>query len=263
MSINLILHWHYLIFLLPFGLSAFLLLLSSLHMGHDQSGHGGHHAIGSGTHINAGHTASHLTGSHASHDFHAGSHAAHGASHSPELHHADSSHGHQTGDDLSDDNEEDVLRQNLFLMMFGFGKVPVPMIMEAFFIIWGLSGCLANQWILPGTPYPTLMQMLPSLGIAAGSGLIGTRLAIEVLARVLPKEESSVVSREGLYGLKGKVAFPVSETTGRILIYDSGGSLHDENCRVAAGHNTIVKGCSVMIMDKDSQGNLIVEEISE
>ena len=79
---------------------------------------------------------------------------------------------------------------------------------------------------------------------------------------MIPPEESLDVSREELYGLTGEVAFPVSETAGRIRIYDPHGSLHDETCRIATGHTPIAKGRFAMVLDRDTQGNLIVEEVS-
>jgi hypothetical protein len=148
-------------------------------------------------------------------------------------------------------------------MLMGIGRAPLPMVVEAFFLIWGLAGCIALQSLLRDAPPPGIGPMLPIVGIAGATGLVGARLAAELMGRLIPDEETSVVSCEGLYGLKGSVAFPVTEAGGRIMVYDEFGSLHDESCRVAAGQPPIERGRRVMVMDRDPRGYLVVEEIPE
>ena len=139
----------------------------------------------------------------------------------------------------------------------------MPLVLEAFGLVWGLSGCVANQALLRGGGDPTLTQMLPVLSIATGSGFVGARFSAEIIARLLPQEETLVVSREGLYGLTGKVSYPVTEAGGRILVYDDHGSLHDESCRIAPGGIAIPRGHTAIVMDRNAQGVLVVEEIVE
>jgi hypothetical protein len=249
---GVLLQWHYSIFLAPFGLAAMLLLLSSLRLGHHgaHAGHG-HAAIhgAAGTHVAVPHShGGNIAGTHPAH--HAGAHHSGGGVR----------HGHNGGRSGAKESQPTA---SLLASLFGIGRAPLPMIVEAFFIVWGLAGCLANQFLLKNVLAPTLIQALPSIGIAAGAGLIGARLAVELIGRLMPEEESLIVSREGLFGLKGKVAFPVSEVGGRIIVYDDFGSLHDETCRVAPGHSSIERGKTVMVMDRDREGRLLVEEIVE
>jgi hypothetical protein len=250
-----LLQWHYLIFLLPFGLAAFLLLLSSLRLGHRHGGHGrvaahsGHG--GHGAHATAG--PAHTHGAHGGHSGHGAATARHGGT-------GKGGHGKANG---RSSREAGATPANVFLALMGVDRAPLPMVVESFCICWGLIGCLANQWLLPRGLEPTLFQMLPSLGIALGGGLIGARGAAELIARLMPQDESQVVSRDGLFGMVGKVAFPVSATGGRIHIYDEFGTLHDETCRVAPAYPSIAKGCRAMVMDRDAQGNLIVEEVPD
>lgn len=127
-------------------------------------------------------------------------------------------------------------------------------------MVWGLCGYWANQ-IVVQSANPTPAQMLPSLGIALGGGLIGARVAAEVISRMMPPDESQDVSHGGLFGMTGEVAFPVSETGGRILVYDEHGTLHDETCRVTPGTPAIGRGRRVMVVDMDNEGKLLVEEV--
>ena len=257
MNTSLLLHWHYLVFLVPFGLSAALLLLSALRVGHGHGHHAGHgHAVVHGASAAGG--MSRGVGGHsgATHG------PAHGAAHRPA--HA-GAHGSADGRHHGADRSEarHAPQPNVLVALLGVGRAPLPMVVQAFFMVWGLSGCLAIQMMLGDTPYPSLLRMLPVMGIAAGCGLVGARIAAELIARLMPQEESSIVSREGLYGLKGSVAFPVTETGGRIMVYDDFGSLHDETCRVAPGHPPIERGRKVLVMDRDTRGYLLVEEVPD
>ena len=254
MSPDLLLHWHYLIFLVPFGVSALMLLLSSLQFGQHHMAHAGH------SHLN-------LAGGNHAGAHHGGAIQAHGPGHSHAASH-DASHGEHGGsrhDSLSRRivTQELATHSHVMQTLFGIGRAPLPIIIEAFFLIWGLTGCLLNQVMLKGIASPGLLQVLPVIGIATGGALVGSRIAADLIGRVMPREESQVVSREGLFGLKGKVAFPVTETGGRIIIYDDHGSLHDETCRVASGQPPIARGRSALILDRDTQGNLLVEEVPD
>ncbi len=250
MNASELLGWQYLIFLLPMAISALLLLLSSLKLGH-RGGHGGH-----------GH-AGHAHGGHASSAGHRGHEAirapAHSPAHAPPSHHSSAS-GHKTKAAEAQERPNVTINNHFVWNLTGSRNAPLPMVLEAFFLVWGLCGYWANRMWIHGEGLPPA-KILPSVAAALVGGLIGARLAAEVLGRMMPEDESLVVSREGLYGLIGKVAFPVSETSGRIHVYDSFGTLHDEMCRVEAGRPTISRGGRAMVVDRDTGGRLIVEAV--
>lgn len=252
MKATLLLQWQYLIYLLPLGVSALLLLLSTLRLGH-RGGHGVRAHGGAVGHHGAAHAGAHALGK----ITHAGAHGVKIGGHTVK---AQVGRVHVTRHGANKENV--TLSTNLLLHITGADRAPWSMIAEAFCLVWGVCGYWANQYTVSALAEPTWKQMLPSLGIALGGGIIGARIGAEIIARVMPPDESQDVSQEGLYGLTGEVAFPVSETGGRIRIYDPHGSLHDETCRIAAGHAPIPKGRSAIVMDRDAQGNLIVEEIS-
>jgi len=90
--------------------------------------------------------------------------------------------------------------------------------------------------------------------------LLGTRGVAEVAARLLPKAETKVISRKALFGLAGRVLFTVTESSGRIRVYDEHNTMHDEPCRVTPGNPAIPKGQRARIVDIDAEGLLLVEE---
>ncbi len=200
-------------------------------------GHG-HHGAG-GTHHHATGSAHHTPGATARHQT-AGRSGKEGDSTQIAL-----AHSHTPG--------------GVLLGVIGAQKAPLPIVLESYFLMWGFFGFWANR-IFVHTSDPNALQMLPSFGVALVAGVLGARGAAEVVSRVLPPDESAVLSREGLFGLTGKVTFPVSEAAGRIFLYDEYGTLHDESCRVVAGQPEIEKGRSAIVLDIDEKGNLIVKE---
>jgi hypothetical protein len=287
-----LLQWYYMIFLVPFCASAMLLVLSSLHGGRRHGGHGGQahsapHGFRIGGHVTGGHVSGHgaQAGAGPHHAAISGHSANAGARHTAAAHapaasrvaahpqsaHLDAAHtAHQAGTQQShthDTQDEEaqaprpaVQGNGLLATLFGLGRAPAPVLAQAFFLSWGFAGTLADQALIRGGG-PSAMQMSTALGIATVAGLVGARLAAEVVGRMMPQDESLVVSRDSLFGLIGTIAFPASLDGGRILVYDEHGSLHDQTCRVPEGHEPIERGKKAVVVDVDVQGNLIVNEL--
>lgn len=223
MKLTTLLQWHYLIFLLPFGVAALLLALSSVRGGGGRGGPGRHH---------------------------------HGARQQPHRSHSGAPRAVRgraggSGNAVA----------TLVGALTGVGRAPLPLVLSAFFLAWGFAGYAANQSLLHDVSDPSPGRVLPSVLIALAAGLIGGRIAAEIVARLIPSEESAVVSRDALYGLTGRVTFPVTPTGGRIRVYDEHGTLHDESCRVAETDAPLAKGSAVLVIDRDARGCLIVEEL--
>jgi len=247
------LQWHYMIFLAPMVASAFLLLLSSLRLG---GGHRGHYGSAGGIRHHGGAGVRHHTGG-AAHRAHSG--AARGA-HRP----AGAAKGAVKSEHADAGNTVHVPWATSFVAaVFGIGKAPAPLVAEMFCLCWGVAGLCANQQLLPPGTEPTLTRVLPTLGIALLVGLGGARLSAEILARLMPKDETAIVSRNDLFGLTGVVVYPVTSGGGRVHIYDTYRTLHDEACRVAPDSPSIQKGRHARVIDLDISGNLIVEEAPE
>lgn len=144
----------------------------------------------------------------------------------------------------------------------GIGKAPASIVWNLFSLVWGVAGLLANRILLPGSGKPTLLQVLPSAGIGLIAGFLVARGMAEVIGRFLPGKATRAISRQALFGLTGRVLFTVTETSGRIRVYDERGDLHDNPCRVAAGTPEIPRGRRARVVDVDSRGRLIVEEVA-
>ena len=270
---TMLLHWDYLIFLLPMGIAAILLLLSSLRLGH-HGGHGGHHTHGPAPHV-ATHSAPHVAPHSAPHVAphsapHVAPHSApHVAPHSaPHVAHPPSVANHAAQPDgtgravrLGTEPRPHITVSNhLVLNLTGANRAPLAMILEAFLLIWGVCGLWAHQ-LMAHADQPSPRQIGLLVSIALVGGVVGARIAASLIGRFMPQDETLIVSRNELIGLTGTIVFATGETSGRIHVYDGYGTLHDEMCRIAPGHLKIEKGRQAIVLDMDTQGRFLVEEM--
>jgi membrane protein implicated in regulation of membrane protease activity len=241
------LHWYYLIYLLPAAVAVLVLLMTGMG-GH----HGGHsHAAHGGLHLHT-HHAAHAGG--AAHG-HAAAHGAHGHAH----HHASGSHPSHSAAGHGERDGPSAAQQ--LLGFFGVGRAPITIVIGSLLIGWGLFGLGATELLRPLLRVPALF-VGPSLAVAAVGSLLSAKLIGEFAARVMPQDETYVISREGLVGLTGKVVYPVSDTAGRVHVFDRFRTLHVTSARVEPGAAPLAKGADVIITSLDTgRGYALVEPL--
>lgn len=242
MKPNDLLAWHNLLFLLPMGVSVFLLGLSALSAMDNVSGNG------DGADSDAGDPAD---GDNPDLDGDAGDLDGDADT--------DAEGGETDSEQNSDENNGGKATGNGVAGLLGIGKAPASLVWNVFALTFGVAGFLANRIFAPEGA-ATLMQILPSMGIGIVAGVVAARGAAEAAVRLMPRGATKAISRKALYGLTGRVLFTVTETGGRIRVYDEHGGMHDETCRVALGKPEIPKGTTARIVDADANGRLIVEE---
>src|SRR5207302_3346576 len=176
--------------------------------------------------------------------------AAHAAAHTHGSH-----HGHPKESRISGVGPQ-------LLGFFGVGRAPVTIVIGSLLIGWGLFGLAATDLLEHGLHLPPVLFVAPSLAAAAVGGLVSAKLLGELAAKLMPKVESYAISREGLLGLTGKVVYPISETGGRVHVFDQFRTLHAEPARVTPGQAPIEKGTEVIVASMDpDHGYLIVEPL--
>lgn len=79
-----------------------------------------------------------------------------------------------------------------------FGRIPLLMLIVLFLLGFGLSGLIVQRLAaaLVGSPGPALLASIPALVV--GTGLV--RLGAPVIARIMPQDETTAVSRESFVG---------------------------------------------------------------
>jgi hypothetical protein len=295
MSLQDLSQWYYLIYLLPLGFSFFMIAAAALGSAHRSGhagppGHGLHGHQGSAIAHGSGHAAAHAPHSPLAHSHHsslahghdagsaghaarsdhghsishviggghgAPSHAAHAAAHAhPASHRAD--------DSASGDAPSEESGSNRLLSFFGVGRVPIMLLAQGFGLSWGAAGFYATRMLSSGGASPD--SFVPyAAGIAAACGILGVKTIGEVGSRFMPAEETYATGREDLIGSVGVAVFPVSQTMGRIHVYDTFGTLHDESARLIPGDadaEPIAKGESVLLVLFDEEGGFFYVERS-
>jgi len=127
------------------------------------------------------------------------------------------------------------------------GGVPVLVLAVVFFSAFAAIG-FALQSVASNilTPLPLLMAVPASVALA----LPVTRWSSRSLARIIPRDESSVVSQSDLVGLLGTVTLgPLDQGhPGNVRVRDSHGNIHLLRAMAAPGH-VIETGALVVIVD--------------
>jgi membrane protein implicated in regulation of membrane protease activity len=127
------------------------------------------------------------------------------------------------------------------------GGVPVLVLAVVFFSVFAAIG-FALQSVASSilTPLPLFMAVPASVALA----LPVTRWSSRSLARIIPRDESSVVSQSDLVGLLGTVTLgPLDQGhPGNVRVRDSHGNIHLLRAMAAPGH-VIETGALVVIVD--------------
>jgi hypothetical protein len=241
------LHWYYLIYLLPAAVAVLVLMMSGLgghHAGHAHAGH-------AGPHLHAHHTSAH-TGAAGHATAPAGAHV-----HSLTAHHHAGGPRTQAGGHTA--SRAPSAGQQL-LGFFGVGRAPITIVLGSLMIGWGLVGMAVTDTLRRDLLWPPALFVAPALAAAAAGSMAAAKLFAELSARLMPKDESCAIGREGLLGLTGRVVYPVTETGGRVHLFDQYRTLHVEPARVNAGQAPIAKGTEVIVASMDSDRNVLIVE---
>jgi membrane protein implicated in regulation of membrane protease activity len=247
------LHWYYLIYLLPAAVALLVLLMSGLgghRLGHSHGARGGwrlhaHHGS---------HAGSAAHGSGAAHGAHG--HGGHGTA--GRVHGQPAGHPHGHSDGSRGDRTGPSAAQQL-LGFFGVGRAPLTIVLGSMMIGWGLFGLGATELLRPVLRFPALF-VGPALAVAAAGSLLTAKLFGELSARAMPQDESYAISREGLVGLAGKVVYPVTDTGGRVHVFDQFRTLHVASARLAPGVPPLGKGTEVIVTSLEPERGCVLVE---
>jgi hypothetical protein len=237
------LHWYYLIYLLPAATAVLVLLMTGLGGAHGHHSHSAHGRLHLHAHAGHGHVRGILHG-------HAG--AGHGHTHP-----AVAGHSPTSGVPQSGRHEPHAAGQ--LLGFFGVGRAPITIVIGSMMIGWGFCGTVALEILRPMLGSPALF-VGPSALVAGVGAMICAKVFGELAARVMPRDESYAISREGLLGLTGKVVYEVTESGGRVHVFDQFRTLHVTPARVAPGAAPLEKGTEVIVAAMDPQRRFLVVE---
>ena len=149
------------------------------------------------------------------------------------------------------------------LDFLGLGRVPLAIVMQVFFLVWGFAGWAATLLLRPLLGSPLLFFPIALLA-AAVCAVAATVLLARPLARWLPSTESHAPTRRDLAGRVGTVVFAVTPDSGVIQVRDDSGNLHQVPCRMNSHSDgtdppSIPKGSEVIVVSyEDDTGRYLV-----
>jgi hypothetical protein len=222
--------WYYMIYWLP--LSFGILALLSAGMG----GHRARAGQGAAAHGRAG-TPHRGAGPGRSH--------ARGARHGPRANHTQGQDVHGAFHAVLD--------------FLGFDRAPALIVLSCLLLGWGLAGLLSTQFLQPAVP--SGFQGLAAL-IGGTTAIAFTRVMSRLVMYLIPADESYATGTDDFVGLSGRVVREVTETTGRVHVYDRVRTLHDRFARCRVGHVPIPANSTVTVLGVDADtGNLLVDPL--
>jgi membrane protein implicated in regulation of membrane protease activity len=246
MTLETILAWWNLIFILPFGMALLYLVLyaaSGLTFGEaDADG-------------DIGHDGAHL-GADSDHDFDADGDSDFGDHDADIDHDADLDHDAGVDGDSAETHGASHGSSPMrgALAWIGVGRVPLSILLMVMMLAWGAAGFLANQLLRDAIGEAQLA--LASIPIALTVSLLVTRIVVGSIERWLPLDESTARRRHDLLGLNGVAMYDISDRFGMLSVRDDRGELYQVPCRVAVGNPPLAKNAHAVLVSFNARERL-------
>lgn len=161
---------------------------------------------------------------------------------------------HDVDHDHDGDHDTDSWFMQTLASVFGVGRVPITMLVMAGGFIFGITGLAANAFLEP--VLPAWMYGFVSLGIAVLVTMVLLGRVSKAIAGLMPKTETSVVSKRGLIGCVGTANRPIAPGEMRFnLVYDQHQTQHKIACVVAEETSVPADG-KFIVMDYDREKDI-------
>jgi Protein of unknown function (DUF1449) len=139
------------------------------------------------------------------------------------------------------------------LSWVGIGKVPASIVLMVLALSWGFIGFVTNQAMNRDGSARVIFFSLPLAAI--GSLLVSSGLS-RIFARILPKSETYARRRHELLGSVGEALFDIDRRFGMASIRDDRGNLFQIGCRSEGANEAIRKGSHVKLTGYNAKEQL-------
>lgn len=237
MTIDWIIGWQNLIYLVPFGLALLYLLLyaaSGLTFGDADVDAPDGPAVGHG------------------HDAHLASDVEADIDHDVDADHDVDPDGGGSSHDAAGDGGGPL---KAALTWLGVGRVPLSILLMVLMLTWGATGFVVNQIARPSFAHDWQVAVA-SLPAAALTALLVTRLVVRAIDRWIPLDETTARRRHDLLGLAGVAMYDVDDRFGMVSVRDDRGELHQVPCRLAGRHPPVPKNGRAVLVSYNAKENL-------
>ncbi len=149
--------------------------------------------------------------------------------------------------DADHDADNDVPTYLAVIAWLGVGRVPVSIVLMVLLLTWGGIGFAANRILHDHTSDPLRIAML-SIPIAMLGSILCTRIVTRLVARFLPTNETYARRRHELLGCIGVAIYSIDNHFGMARVRDDRGELFQVGCRTIADSDPIAKGAHVRLV---------------
>lgn len=140
------------------------------------------------------------------------------------------------------------------LALLGVGKVPLSIVLQTLFMMFGLVGVSATTLIAWMTGHLATSYLALSAPIALLGGLVLSMVTVRTVARVVPSVSGQAHTRRELVGQSGVViSSKVSAEFGEVRLQDPTGRTLRLICYTGAEEPLIPEGTEVVITDWDRE----------
>lgn len=129
----------------------------------------------------------------------------------------------------------------------GIGRVPLSLVLMVLLLTWGFFG-FATSYYIERNLQGFAMAPVVSIAVAAVGSMLATSLASRAIARWLPTSETYAMRRHDLLGRTGEAIYQIDHQTGVVSLRDENNDLFQVPCRVHADHAPIPKGSRVRLV---------------
>lgn len=238
MTLQTLLAWWNLIFVMPFGLALVYLglyTLTGIGLGDADAEAGG----------DADAEIDHDVDANADHDTDADSGDGDGD--------ADADSDHDAASAAEPDHADAAPSHGGVLSFLGIGHVPMGFLAVAMLMVWGATGFIVNQIL--ATRYGDGPRLAAASAPAAAlASLLVLRAVTVAVNRWVPLNASSARRRHELLGSTGEALFSITETFGLAAVRDDCGELFQVPCRVEPGDTALPKGARVLLVGYSGSG---------
>lgn len=133
-------------------------------------------------------------------------------------------------------------------IVIGLGRAPLSILLMVLFLTWGMLGFFANTYWFENVRPSALDVFTRSAPIALVGSILLTRLLAGAMGRYLPTSESYATRRHELLGCVGEAIFNIDAESGMASVRDANHDLFHVQCRIDASHPPIPKGSRVKLV---------------
>jgi membrane protein implicated in regulation of membrane protease activity len=167
--------------------------------------------------------------------------------------HHDVDAGHDVDTDHDADHHQDTDGEGV-LALLGVGKVPLSIVLQTLFMMFGLVGVSATTLIAWTTGHLATSYLALSVPIALVGGLLLSMATVRAVAHVVPSVSGQAHTRRELVGQSGVViSSKVSAEFGEVRLQDPTGRTLRLVCYTSADEPLIPEGTEVLITDWDRE----------